>query len=154
MAIVVFSPEQMKLFQAFHSQGVRFIIVGLSSAVLQGAPVSTQDVDLWIENLGSESFCEAVKDAEGFYIPPGIAGGNPPMLGPEKFRLFDLVVHMHGLGEFPEEYLKCIDMTIENISLKVLPLDRIIASKQATNREKDRAVLPILETVLKAKNKL
>jgi hypothetical protein len=34
---------------------VKFMVVGLSAATLQGAPVVTQDVDLWFEKLGDPS---------------------------------------------------------------------------------------------------
>jgi len=36
---------------------------------------------------------------------------------------------------------------VDGMPLKVVPLDRIIASKRATNREKDRIALPALESV-------
>jgi hypothetical protein len=37
------------------------------------------------------------------------------------------------------------------VPVKVLPLARIVASKSATGRAKDKAVMPILMTVLSAK---
>jgi hypothetical protein len=57
---------------------------------------------------------------------------------------------VHGLGTFDEEYLRAVDHEIEGLQLKVLPLDRIIASKGATNCP-DRAVIPILEATLLAR---
>ncbi len=154
MAIVVFSPAQIEFLAALNEHKVRFIVVGLSSAVLQGAPVSTQDVDLWIENLGSEEFLRAIKLAKAFYVPPGLVGTNPPMLGPSELRLFDLVTHMHGLETFSDEYTGCLDENIGGASLKLLPVERILASKRAANRDKDIAAIPILETLIKAKDKL
>ena len=42
----------------------------------------------------------------------------------------------------------------ENVPVKVLPLRRVIASKRASNREKDLAVLPILERTLRLRKRL
>jgi len=40
---------ELKFLQALSTRGVRFMIVDLSAAALQGAPVVTQNVDLWFE---------------------------------------------------------------------------------------------------------
>ena len=40
---------------------------------------------------------------------------------------------------------------IDGVPLRVLPLERVIASKRATNRPKDRAALPSLEATLLAR---
>ena len=40
---------------------------------------------------------------------------------------------------------------MDGLHLKVLPLDRIIVSKRATNRLKDTAVLLVLEATLLAR---
>jgi hypothetical protein len=67
------------------------------------------------------------------------------MLAGPGAGLFDLVVHMHGLGSFAEEARNVIRVRTPGLVLPVLRLDRIIASKKSLNRRKDRAVLPALE---------
>ena len=47
-----FSESELALLRVLLKRKVRFMVVGLSAATLQGAPVVTQDVDLWFENLG------------------------------------------------------------------------------------------------------
>ena len=120
--------EETKFLEALNIHKVRFMIVGLTAAVLQNAHVVTQDIDLWIENLGSDEFSSAVKASSGFYIPPGIAGMNPPMLGPENLKIFDLVTTMTGLETFDIEYQAAIAITINGVAVRILPLQRIIAS--------------------------
>jgi hypothetical protein len=39
---------------------IRFMVVGLSAAALQGAPVVTEDVDLWFENLNDPKLMPAL----------------------------------------------------------------------------------------------
>jgi hypothetical protein len=140
--------EETQFLEALNNNKVRFMIVGLTAAVLQNAHVVTQDIDLWIENLGSKEFSSAVKACNGFYIPPGIVGINPPMLGPESLKIFDLVTTMTGLETFDIEYQAAILITINRVDVRILPLQRIIASKQAANREKDQASLPALRAAL------
>jgi hypothetical protein len=67
------------------------------------------------------------------------------MLAGESVALFDIVVHMHGLGDFDTEATDAVQIPIGRLKVKVLPLERIIASKRATGREKDRLILPVLE---------
>ena len=59
--------------------------------------------------------------------------------------LFDIVMTMHGLRSFEKEAAGAITMSVDGLDIRVLPLERIIASKKATNRPKDRAILPVLE---------
>jgi hypothetical protein len=44
---------------------VRFLMVGLSAAALQGAPVVTQDVDLWFERLDDPNLTAALRQVGG-----------------------------------------------------------------------------------------
>ncbi len=143
-----FSREELALLRSLTEHGVRFLIVGLSSAALQGAPVVTQDVDLWVSELGSTNFLSSLKKVGAFYIAPGVAGTNPPMIGPEAFRLFDLVIDVHGAGTFEEEYAKAFEVKIGDVTLKLLSLESIIKSKESLGRLKDQASLPALKAAL------
>lgn len=63
---------------------------------------------------------------------------------------FDVVLGMSGLERFEAELARSKSVTIQGVSVRVLPLDRILASKRAANRAKDRAVIPALEEALAA----
>src|SRR2546421_12797336 len=54
-----------------------------------------------------------------------------------------------GLRSFRAEWKDCRLAKLENVPVRVLPLERVIASKRAAGREKDLAVLPILERTLR-----
>lgn len=146
------SKTETDFLKALDANNVRFMIVGLTSAVLQNAHVVTQDIDLWIESPGSESFNKAVESVGGFYVPPGTVGMNPPMLGPASLKIFDIVIHMHGLESFDEEYKKSKTTDLAGLKIHLLPLERIIISKKTANREKDRAAIPALEAALAVSN--
>lgn len=130
---------------------IDFMIVGLSAAALQGAPVVTQDVDLWFRNLADPRIRKALKRVGASYIPP--IGTNPPMFEGDNVDLFDIVVHMHGLGEFDDEVKRALMVPMGAFRVPVLPLERIIVSKKATGRQKDRLALPVLVHAELARNR-
>jgi hypothetical protein len=137
-----FTERETAFLSQLVDHGVEFMIVGLSAALLQGAPAVTQDVDLWFKNLGDPGIAKALKAVGGSHVPS--IGLNPPRLSGKDVALFDIVLNLHGLGTFEEESKHAIDMSVGGVTIKVLDIDRVIASKEAANREKDRLVLPVL----------
>ena len=127
--------------------GAKFMVVGLGAAVLQGADTVTQDLDLWFESLGDPIVAQAAHAAGGALA----WRANPPVIAGEGFDRIDLVVRCDGLESFTAEYARAIDVTIDDFSIKILPLERVIASKQAAGRPKDTAVLPALNAALAAR---
>ena len=121
-----FTDGERGLLDALTRRGVPFMVVGLSAAVLQGANTGTRDIDLWFENLTDPR----IRDAD---------------------RL-DIVTHIHGLGRFTDELVNTVEVTVDGVPLRVLKLERIIASKRATGRPKDLAAIPALEEALIATN--
>ncbi len=72
-----------------------------------------------------------------------------PADGPDRI---DIVLTAHGLDDFSSEYSRAREQLIDGIPVKVLPLERIIASKRSTNRPKDIAALPAPEATLRARD--
>jgi predicted nucleotidyltransferase len=138
------------LFEALNRREIKFLIVGLSAAVIQGANSSTRDIDLWFADTSDPRLGEAIREAKGIWIS-GTFGARPPQIGGDVIgdRL-DVVAHMHGLGPFEEEYERAIEVRIDGIPLRVLPLERIVMSKRASARPKDLAALPALEEAIAA----
>jgi hypothetical protein len=143
-----FTESERRLLLSLLRHNVRFMVVGLSAAALQGAPVVTQDVDLWFENLGDPEISRALQKVGAAYVPPSI--NNPPMLAGTGAELFDVVIRMDGLGEFAEEITHCVEISLGHQKLKVLSLERILASKLAANRAKDKLTIPVLRDALAA----
>ena len=71
------------------------------------------------------------------------------MLGGAGSEPFDVVIRMDGLGEFADEWKRALEIKVGKLRLKVLPLERILASKQAANRPKDQRVIPVLQNTLR-----
>jgi hypothetical protein len=140
------SDAELRILSALVEARVEFMIVGLSAAALQGAPVVTDDVDLWFKNLGVPGMVRAIRAAGATYVP--LFDLNPPMLVGDHAQPFDLVINMSGLGEYDDEIENTVEIKLADVSVRVLSLERIIASKAAANRPKDRLVIPVLRNTL------
>jgi hypothetical protein len=145
--VLPLSEPELRLLESLLRHKIRFLVVGLSAAALQGAPVVTEDVDLWFENLSDPKLMQALISVGAAYIPP--FGYNPPMLGGKGSEPFDIALRMNGLDDFSIEWMHAVEIKVGRLKLKVLPLDRILASKQAANRPKDLRVIPVLQNVLR-----
>ncbi len=146
------SEAELRILAALVEAKVEFMIVGLSAAALQGAPVVTEDVDLWFKNLGEPGMVRAIRAAGATYVPPFDL--NPPMLVGEHAQPFDLVINMSGLGDYSEEVKNTVEIALSDFTVRVLSLERIIASKTAANRPKDQLVIPVLRNTLAAAREL
>jgi hypothetical protein len=138
--------RELRFLRALTAHGVPFLIVGLSAAALQGAPVVTQDIDLWFERLDDPKLATALRQVGGAYVPPTAL--TPPMFAGEGLELFDIVLRMDGLAGFATEWANAMEMAVGDVTARVLPLSRVLVSKRAASRPKDRLVIPVLEDVL------
>jgi hypothetical protein len=145
--VLPLSETEIRLLETLLRHKIRFMVVGLSAAALQGAPVVTEDIDLWFDNLSDPKLMRALVEVGAAYIPP--FGYNPPMLGGAGREPFDVVIRMNGLGEFADEWKRALEIRVGKLKLKVLPLERILVSKQAANRPKDQRVIPVLQNTLR-----
>ena len=142
------APSERVFLEALDTPGVRYLVIGMSAALLQGARGVTGDVDLWFEDTADPHIGEAAERAGGFWIS-GAFGMRPPGLGGAGLDdRFDVVLTADGLDGFSEEFDKARTVEIDGLSLRVLPLARILASKRAANRPKDRAQIPALEAAI------
>ncbi len=143
------APAERRLFEALNARGVRYLLAGMGAALLEGAPVATQDLDVWFESVTDGRIGDAARDAGGFWISG--FGQQPPAFGGPGLERIDVVLTVHGLDVFAIEYERAVTYEIDGVTLRVLALDRIVASKHATNRPKDVAQLPVLTATLLAR---
>jgi hypothetical protein len=149
---LIFDDKEVAFLRELKRQKVQFMIVGLSAAALQGAPVVTQDIDLWFKDLDDPNLRKALKKVGGIFVPS--CGLNPPMLAGDSVKLFDIVVNMHGLGSFEEELLTAETVSLAGSRIHVLPLSKIIKSKSVLGREKDLIVMKVLKDAMRIKQAL
>ena len=138
------------LFRALTSRGVRFLVIGMGAALIEGADGATQDLDIWVESVTDPRLPEVARDAGGFWVAG--FGMQPPAFGGAGLDRIDVVLTAHGLDEFGAEWERAHIYQIDGVTLRVLPLERVIVSKRATGRAKDLAQLPTLEAARAARN--
>jgi hypothetical protein len=138
------TPIELEFLRQLVKNDARFMVVGMTSAILQGADGATKDIDLWFERTSDGKLSTATASVGGIFM----WRANPPCLGGRGLERFDLVNHIHGLSSFNDEYREAVDLPVEDFTLKLLPLERVVASKRAAGRDKDRAALPSLLAVL------
>ena len=146
---LVLTSAERALLQALNALGVRYLIVGMGAALIEGAPGTTQDLDLWFGQIDEERLRQAARMAGGFYTS-GL-GLHPPALGGEGLDRVDLVLGASGIESFETEFKDARDYDLDGVRVKVLPLERVIVSKRAAKRPKDSAQLPMLEAALAAR---
>jgi hypothetical protein len=140
-----FTKAETRFLRELCSKGTPFLVVGMGSAVLQGVNAMTDDLDLWFDHPLDERIGEAAKIAGGSFV----WRSDPPMIEGRGLDRIDLVFYCHGLRGFSSEYRKAITLEFGDFSLKLLPLERVIVSKIAAGRPKDKAVLEVLKAALK-----
>ncbi|HKI02411.1 MAG TPA: hypothetical protein VKK31_10550 [Thermoanaerobaculia bacterium] len=141
---------------------IEFILVGGVAAILEGAPVSTFDLDVMVRPTEEDRdrLLAALLELNARYLDP--AGRH---ILPDRAKLDTLRIHRLLTDLGPLDVLESIghgltysDLAAEvqvhevaGMRISVLRLEMIIRSKEEANREKDRAVLPVLHRTLKFK---
>lgn len=149
MSEFVLTPAERALLRALDALGVRFLLVGMGAALVEGANGTTQDLDLWFGSLDVAKLDEAARRAGGFYTSG--FGMQPPAIGGDGLDRIDLVLTASGLDSFDDEYARARDYVLDDLRVRVLPLERVLASKRAAKRPKDTAQIPLLEAALAAR---
>lgn len=121
----------------------------MTAAVLQGVPVATFDVDVWID-LPSRQYIKVLNLAVrlGAQIV-----ANTVVVLPGDLAV-NFVYSVTGLRSFASEYRGVHWMQWEARKVPVLPLERIYRSKSLIRRPKDIAHLPLLKQTMKLKKRL
>ena len=149
MDVWALTDPERALLTALERYGVRYLVVGLSAALLEGAAVATQYIDLWFYQADPDRLRSAANEAGGFWVSG--FGMQPPAFGGTGLERIDYVWSPQGLEDFDVEYERAREYDVDGVRLKVLPLERVLASKRAANRPKDRAQIPALEAALAAR---
>src|SRR2546427_12543966 len=130
--------------KALREEEIDCILIGAIAAIEQGAPLMTVDYDFWV-CLPERQYVRLLAIAQR-------QGGTSRAR--TVYELSDgtqvnAIFKPDGLDSFDAEWRISRWGKLENVRVKILPLHRVIASKRAANRDKDRAVLPILERTLR-----
>lgn len=142
-----FRPAQAEeVARAFETEGVQYLFIGKSGAILLGYPGTTQDVDVFPErSLENGRRIVAALRRIGFEVSGdlerGILARNDFVQIKDGPFDVDLVFAPDGINNFAEAKSRGLREGV----FWVANLRDIIASKRASGRKKDEIELPLLE---------
>lgn len=141
-----------RLLRTLVEHEVEFCVIGAVAAWLQGSPAVTLDLDVMPrrELDNAERLAAALNSLDarplGSEGPMELEGAD--FLGWQTQRFdtsagpVDVVPKAAAIGGFEE--VATIELGLGDISVRVITIDAVIASKEELGRPKDRAALPAL----------
>ena len=153
------NPSFREILELLNSHDVEYIVVGGVAAVIQGAPVTAFDLGalVRISDENATRLTAALNDMDARYrehqnvIKPSkediLAGGH--LLLMTRAGPLDVLGFIGDRQRY--EDLVCASSEVEMTSgkFRVLGLEELIRQKRVTDRPKDRAVIGLLEEVLR-----
>lgn len=154
------STDLSALLEGLLKADVKFILVGGLAAVIQGAPISTLDVDI-VHEMSAENVSRLfafLTSVEAIYRRP-----DDKVLRPKEqdlFRkghaLFTTILGPLDVLAFIEQgegYEKLLPRTVQiefrGRSVQVLDIKAIVELKKSSRNSRDRQRLPVLEEILR-----
>ena len=116
----------------------------MSAAVLQGVPVVTHDVGLWVD-LPARHYLRAVNVARRH----GAQMVRNTVVELSDGMLVNFIYEVTGLGSFAVEIRKARKLRFHGCELPVMPLESIRKSKAAVMRDKDPAHIHYIDETLR-----
>lgn len=143
------------LIEALLGAGVELIVVGGAAAVLHGAPVTTQDLDIVprrspenasrllavLTELGAQ-----IRDPGGRALRPTaelLQGSGQVNLLTDLGPL-DVLFQLHDGRGYEDLIEHSIELVDQELRLRVIDLPTLIAIKSSTGRARDRLTVPVL----------
>jgi hypothetical protein len=120
----------------------------MTAALLQGVPGSTLDVDFWID-LPPRQYIRVLNVCRRV---GGEIRANTVVTMPGDVQV-NFIYKMGGIGSFGTELKRAVHLRWHGHTVAVLPLDRVIQSKEFAGRDKYLLQLPALKRTLALKRK-
>ena len=154
------APRPLAALQIIARHQAEFVVVGMMAGVLNGALVTTVDLDIvhrrTPENIDRVlaalvEMNAAYRDLTGRRLPP-----NPALLSAmpghnlfaTNFGAVDVLSTIGDGGTYDDLVSSAIEVDLEGSRVKTISLALLIEFKEKAGRPKDLAVLPILRNTL------
>ncbi len=121
----------------------------MSAAILQGVPATTFDTDIWVD-VPERQYMRLMN----FAVALGGTMVRQTVLELSDGLLVNFCYRIDGAASFNTEYRRANTIEWNGFRIKVLPLERIIRSKEAAGRDKDLAMLPLLRDIAASRKRL
>jgi predicted nucleotidyltransferase len=142
------SPLLVRVLAALRDRKLEAVLIGNAAAALHGAPVTTLDFDFLFRETTTNltKLKQVAKDCDAMILRPFYPVSKLYRVVNDDLGLqADFMPMIHGIRSFEGVRARATQRMIGGFPLIVASLDDIIASKKAAGRERDLAVLPVLE---------
>ncbi len=149
-------PLLSRIAAALAEAGLDAVLIGNAGAALQGAPVTTLDFDFFFRDTPANrrKLVRFAQELGAIVLRPYYPASSLFRVTDDELSLqADFLGVIHGLRSFEGVRKRAATVEIGGHPLRVASLEDIVKSKKAADRPKDRAVLPILEAVIDAKQR-
>ncbi len=139
-----------RLLEALEAEKIRYMLIGMSAAIVQGVMETTLGVDLWIDlpprqDMRVQNIARRIGASMGANTVAYLEDGTPVNF------VFGEVT---GLGPFNCELRHISALRFHGKRIPVLKLERILISKEATRRDKDLAHIVQIRELLRCRRAL
>jgi hypothetical protein len=144
-------PLLNQIARAFAEHRFVAVMIGNAAAALHGAPVTTLDIDFMFRKtpLNLKKLKSVAKSFNAVILKPYYPVSELLRLVNDDCGLqLDFMSRLHGIRSFEGLNARATYVEFGDHKLKVACLADIIKSKRATGRDRDLAVLDILEKTL------
>jgi predicted nucleotidyltransferase len=144
------------LLRELSNAGVEFIVVGGAAAVIHGAPITTQDLDI-VPRQGPGDLDRLLAvltqlDARFRPVRPDrdIAPDASHLAGGGQLNLIckhgplDILIRLHDTRGYDELLPHTCEIVDADLRVRVIDLDTLIEIKRSTGRARDALVVPLL----------
>lgn len=156
------SVKFLGLLRALLGHQVDFIVVGGVAALLEGAPILTLDLDVLVDQTPENlvSVLSALRELKARYRDPAGRHIEPDAEKLATMRLhlletdlgaLDVLSTIGGGLLYRDLLARTVLYRLEEAQVRVLDLAAVIETKEHADRDKDRAVLPVLRQTLALK---
>lgn len=132
--------DQAHLLHALLRNGVDFVVVGGVAAQLRGWAGATADLDIAVSSEETNATRINRALAEVGLMKTDVGGLGTSF--ETKFGRLEIVRRADGVGVYGDWMRNATEMEVDHLVIVVAAPEDIVRSKEASNREKDRAVLP------------
>jgi hypothetical protein len=149
-------PLLNRIAKTFAEHRLETVMVGNAAAALHGAPVTTMDIDFMFRKTPTnlKKLKAVAQTLRAVILKPYYPVSDLFRVSNDDQGIqLDFMSRLHGIKSFEGLRSRSSSVQFGEHSLKVACLADIIKSKRATGRDRDRAVLDILEKTLNEQEK-
>lgn len=141
-------PLLHRIAKIFTEHRLEAVMIGNSAAALHGAPVTTLDIDFMFRKTATNlrKLKAVAKSLNASILKPYYPVSDLyRVVNDEQGLQLDFMAKLHGIRSFESLRSRAVSVAFGEQTMLIASLADIIKSKRAVGRNKDLAVLDILE---------